>query len=437
MRRLSLRQIASLLGFGYLFFLAIELVGRGMKVSFKDALHDLVAGHGGGISELGSFFLGLLGTSLVQSSSTVTSMSVVLTQEGVIPLVVAVGIAHGANLGTTVTSTLVAFFTNVRRSSGRLWEDAKAMLFAPRTHGFKTAVGTAVVHDMFNIIMVTGILLAVELPFGAVREAASASAEVVAGALQSTSWLPGILQWVSPGTYTKPVSTLLLTFGAPGWLLALVGLPLLFASLKGFANRMKAAVLRGVDEEDVEEVGERLLGKTAWGTFGRGLLLTVLVQSSSATTSIVVPLAAMGFFPVRKILPFIFGANIGTCTTAVLAASSGLGEAGFHVGMTVALSHLYLNTLAVILVAAFPPLSTSILGSADWLSSRAASRPVVLLMYLALLCVVAPTLPMMLPVGVTGAILGLGVAAMVIGPHLVNRVPVDLEAAPAAFHQPG
>lgn len=417
-RRPGLTGFASLAGYGYLFFLAIELLGRGMKMSFAAPLKAYLEGDGAGLGELGSFMVGVLGTALVQSSSTVTSMAVVLTQEGVIPLVVAVGVVHGANLGTSVTSSVVAFFTNVRPSTGSLWRDLKAMVFEPRSRGFRAGVGTAVVHDMFNVVMVTGILIALELPFGIVRGAAGASADAIGHALHATSWLPDAMKVVSPGTYTKPVSKALLSFGVPAWALALAGLPLLFAALKGFARRMKAVALRGVDEKDLVGVGERLLGRTDTGTFLRGLILTTLIQSSSATTSLVVPLAAMGLFSVRKVFPFILGANIGTCATAVLAASAGVGSEGFHVGMTVALSHLYLNTLAVALVVVVPGLRPAILAAAEWLGSRAAQRPVLLLGYLGLLAIVAPAVVATLPEPVALAFLGGMLTLVVVGPGL-------------------
>jgi sodium-dependent phosphate cotransporter len=419
-RPIPMQRALSLMGFGYLFFLAISFVGTGMKASFAKPLKAYLEGDGAGLGEMGSFVIGILGTALVQSSSTVTSMAVVMTQEGVLPLIIAVGIVHGANLGTSVTSSLVAFFANVKPSTGRLWADLKALFFGPREAGFRPAVGTAVVHDMFNIIMVTGILLALELPFGIIMKSAQASAATVAETLQSIAWLPGVLKWVSPGAYTKPVAKALMEFGVPGWALALAGLPLLFASLKGFAGRMKQAVLRGVDTTDLTAVGDKLLGKTGFDTFMRGLIVTILVQSSSATTSMVVPLAAMGLFSVRKVFPFILGANIGTTTTAVLAASAGVGVAGFEVGMTVALSHLYLNSLAVLIAVAIPGVTTSILGSADWVARRAGQRPVVLPIYLALLALVVPAVALTLPTLVSAIVLGVLLLAMLGGPHVAR-----------------
>lgn len=51
-----------------------------------------------------------------------------------------------------------------------------------------------------------------------------------------------------------------------------------------------------------------------------GAIFTALVQSSSATTGIVIVLASQGFLPLPAGIALIFGANIGTCFTAWLAS---------------------------------------------------------------------------------------------------------------------
>ncbi len=51
-----------------------------------------------------------------------------------------------------------------------------------------------------------------------------------------------------------------------------------------------------------------------------GLALTAVVQSSSATTGILIALASTGAMGINVALPIIFGCNIGTCVTALLAS---------------------------------------------------------------------------------------------------------------------
>jgi sodium-dependent phosphate cotransporter len=415
------RRVLSVIVSGWLFFFALELMGRGMKLSFAGPLQAFLADNAGAFTELRSFVIGVLGTAVVQSSSTVTSMCVVLTQEGVMPLVIAAGIVHGANLGTSVTSSIVAFATDAPRWTGRPLRDLKALLFAPRGPGFERAVGTAVVHDFFNIIMVTAILVFLELPFGWILRLSEWAAGGVAGRLAGADGALAVLGWLSPKTYTAPVAEALQGLGLPGGLMALGGLALLFGALKLFSGQMRALVLQGTDEDDATAMGDRLLGRHPADTFVRGLALTMLVQSSSATTSMVVPLAAMGFFGVKRIFPFILGANVGTTTTALLAAAGGLGTPGLHEGLSIALCHLFLNAAAVGIAVVVPGLPTSILGSAKLLGRAAARRPAWLLVYLGMLTVVLPVGVYLLPQDVAAVGMVVGMLSLLLGPHVWVR----------------
>lgn len=51
-----------------------------------------------------------------------------------------------------------------------------------------------------------------------------------------------------------------------------------------------------------------------------GLIATAIVQSSSVTTGIIVLLASMGLIDFAGALPLLFGTNIGTCVTALIAS---------------------------------------------------------------------------------------------------------------------
>ena len=440
----TLKHALSMALYAYLFFLSITMLGSGMKSAFKGPVDAFLKDHGDSFTELVSFVVGVLGTSLVQSSSTVTSMAVVLAQEDILPLVIAIGIVHGANLGTSVTSSLVAFASEIRPLTGRPLQDLRALLFQPRLPGFHRAVSTAVVHGLFNAVLVTAILLALEIPFGIVHRLAEYSANGVASLARQGGTLLSVLDYVSPKTYTKPVVTLLKDVGFLG--VDLAGIPegpghtavyvalvvgsfaLLFLSLRGFSRTVKGWLMEGQDvgADDMaglRQMGERLLGKSPLDTFVRGLVLTILVQSSSATTSMVVPLAALGLFSIRQVFPFVMGANIGTTTTALIAAAQSFGSEGFAEGMTIALCHFYLNVLAVVLVAVVPGLQRSILGATQWLADRSEEAPAWLLGYLAALTVGMPVVVYFLPTIAAGAVLGLVVIVMIVGPHLyLNRV---------------
>ncbi|MGM8259478.1 Na/Pi symporter, partial (plasmid) [Clostridium perfringens] len=51
-----------------------------------------------------------------------------------------------------------------------------------------------------------------------------------------------------------------------------------------------------------------------------GLALTAILQSSSATTGILIALASTGSININIVLPILFGCNIGTCVTALIAS---------------------------------------------------------------------------------------------------------------------
>lgn len=81
-----------------------------------------------------------------------------------------------------------------------------------------------------------------------------------------------------------------------------------------------------------------------------GALLTALIQSSAATTGIVIVLASQGLISLEAGIAVAFGANVGTCGTALLAAIGKPREA-----VRAALVHVLFNLIGVILWAAFIP----------------------------------------------------------------------------------
>ena len=88
------------------------------------------------------------------------------------------------------------------------------------------------------------------------------------------------------------------------------------------------------------------LGRGPLAGIGSGTLITILVQSSSTTTSLIVPLAGAGSLSLRQVYPFTLGANIGTTITALLAATAITGD--FEVlALQIALVHLLFNVIAV------------------------------------------------------------------------------------------
>lgn len=78
-----------------------------------------------------------------------------------------------------------------------------------------------------------------------------------------------------------------------------------------------------------------------------GMFVTIMVQSSSITTSVLTPLVAIGLIPLNDMLPLTLGANIGTTVTGILAAT--VVTSNPVSAWQVALSHLLFNLFGIII----------------------------------------------------------------------------------------
>jgi len=112
------------------------------------------------------------------------------------------------------------------------------------------------------------------------------------------------------------------------------------------------------------------------------------VQSSSITTSVVIPLAGAGILTLRQIYPYTLGANVGTTITACLAALA--VPEHFLAAVTVALSHLFFNVCGIVAITATPILRNVPIRLAEWMSSEAIKRRWVPLVYILIVFFVIP-----------------------------------------------
>jgi len=305
-----------------MFFTSLELMGESFKLM------------GGGLAEtllkmtsnpFVGLFIGILATSLVQSSSTTTTLTVSLVAAGVLDIAGAIPIVMGANIGTSVTNTIVSLGSVTRKEE------------------FRRAMAGATVQDFFNFLAVA-VLFPLELMFQVVSRPAAYFTESLAN-IGGTQLLSPVKQ------VTEPIAGLVIAAsGQSGVIVMLAGLGLLFLSLKFLVSLLKSLVLGQ---------SERVLHEYIFGhpvvSMLLGVALTFLVQSSSITTSLTVPLVGAGILTVTQIYPFVLGANIGTTMTAILAAlvlsSSGApGTAEALQGIAavkVALAHLFFNLYGI------------------------------------------------------------------------------------------
>ena len=305
-----------------LFFLYAFLVSIGM---LSQAFQLFGGGFVDGLLESASnpvlgLFVGILVTTLVQSSSTTTSLVVAMVGGGAMPVATAIPVIMGANIGTSVTNTLV--------SLGHL----------RRGREFYRAFSASTVHDFFNIIAVAILFpLQVSTNFLGVLSTATSNLLEQIGGLTFTSPLKMV---------TAPVvDAAVALFGGRPFLLLIAALAIMFLSLHRLVVVLKVLVLGRV-----ESFFDQIVFKNAGRAMLLGLMLTVLVQSSSITTSLVVPLAGAGILTLRQIFPYTLGANVGTTITAMLAALA-VGELS---AVTVAFAHLFFNLSGIALIWPLP-----------------------------------------------------------------------------------
>jgi sodium-dependent phosphate cotransporter len=292
---------------------------------------------------------GLLATALVQSSSTVTAVIVGLVAGG-LPVGIAIPMILGANVGTTVTNTIV--------SLGSATESAS----------FRRAFAAASVHDIFNLLALA-IFLPIEVAFG-VLERASA---VLAGAIGGQGFAAGGGSVWSPDALIDPAASLVGTVVSLGGIVQppLAGILMIAVGVGGVVGAVLAlgAILRAAMTGTARGILDHSLGRGRVRGAVAGAITTVLVQSSSTTTSLVVPLAGAGAITLRQVYPFTVGANVGTAVTALIAA---FGVQGPHAetALQIALVHLLYNTLAGTVFLAVPLLSDVPVRGAEWLSAQ-------------------------------------------------------------------
>ena len=338
-----------------LFVGALELLGAGASRLGGGAAAGLVRAADNPFLAL---FLGVLATSLVQSSSSVTSLVVALVASGTLTVDGAIPIVMGANIGTTVTSTLVAF--------GHITQPEE----------FRRAVAGASVHDLFNVVTVA-ILLPLQLAFGVL----SRPAAWLQASLGGIDGLP-----LPSRTLLAPLaeSAAALT-GGNGLVLLLVGTAALLVAIRLLVSLLRRVVLGP---------SERALDRAVFGHPGRsmafGLVLTFVVQSSSVTTSLVVPLLGAGLLTARQVLPYTMGANVGTTLTALLAAlvfagaAVGPEQAAYAAaGLTVALAHGLFNVLGVAMLYPVRAVREALVHAAEALGRLAYRNRAYALVYVA------------------------------------------------------
>ncbi len=348
----------------YAFLISVGLIGAGFKGLGKGFAETLISGSAGPLLGL---FIGILATTVIQSSSTTTSLVVGMVAAGTfgddprIAISMAVPYIMGANIGTSVTNTIV--------SLGHIVSKVE----------FKRAFSASIIHDFFNIISVL-ILFPLQLYTNFLGKLAFGLATLLMGT--------GSITFKSPiKVITKPTIHGIeyifeqQSFINPHWLTIFVALILLFLSLRYLTKLIRSLVI-----SRLEAFFDTHIFKTAGRALLFGVFITVLVQSSSITTSLVIPLAGAGILTLRQIFPYTLGANIGTTITALLASLVSATLAP----VAVALSHLLFNILGIIIIWPIPQVRAFPLRLAEWFSALAVRYRIIPIIYIIVLFYIVP-----------------------------------------------
>ena len=338
----------------YLFLVGIKGLSSGIKLLGGDFANQIMTTTSNPFIAL---LVGILATTLFQSSSTTTSLIVGMVSTGALTLSGAIPMIMGANIGTTVTNTIVSMGHIIRGNE------------------FKRAFSAATHHDIFNVLSVI-ILLPLELAFGLIEKAATGLGTLLFGTISTEevfkSPIKAAIKWGS-----KQVQEL--SFDNTT-LYIILSVLLTFAMLFFIVKLLRSLVLN-----NIQQYFDDYIFKSAARAMAFGIILTIMVQSSSITTSTIVPLAGAGVVRLHQLYPFTIGANVGTTVTALLASLT-LNVTAMVAGF----AHLFFNIFGIIIIFLNPLLKNIPLDLADWLSEKAVDNRFLPLLYLIVFFFILP-----------------------------------------------
>ncbi|XP_061682119.1 sodium-dependent phosphate transport protein 2B-like [Syngnathoides biaculeatus] len=399
-------KLALLLGLLYLFICSLDVLSSAFQLVGGKAAGDIFKENVILANPVAGLVIGVLVTVLVQSSSTSSSIVVSMVSSGLLEVRSAVPIIMGANIGTSVTNTIVA------------------MMQAGNRNEFRRAFAGATVHDFFNWLSVL-VLLPLEVATGVLEKLThliiesfhiqsgedapdllkiitepltesiiqldkSVITQIATGdaAARNKSlikiwckkktnttfwnatvescpaggvcWEQGGEIWTEMNTtwtdYLEKCSHIFVNADLPD---LAVGLILLGMSLFILCSCLILIVklLNSMLKGQVAVVIKKVLNTDFPFPFGWvtgyiaimvGAGMTFIVQSSSVFTSAITPLVGIGVISLERAYPLTLGSNIGTTTTAILAAMASPGETLAN-SLQIALCHFFFNIMGILL----------------------------------------------------------------------------------------
>jgi sodium-dependent phosphate cotransporter len=317
-----MRTVAFIILAFLLFLFALDLMTSSLQHLKRNVSETILLATSNPFTGL---FIGLVITAMLQSSSTTTSLVVALVASGALTLESAIPIIMGANIGTTITATIVS------------------LGFISKKKEFRRAVSAGTYHYFFNLLTAV-VLFPLEYYYGFLSSLsrwvtrtvfASGGPTVESSGAHSWSGFSFITVWFVDAV-SSPFIPLVLA------------ILMLFASILIF-RKLISDLLKAKSPDAFS----RFFFKSPFKSFSWGLLTTAAIRSSSITTSVVVPIVANKIVTLKQAAPFIMGANVGTTVTAFLAA---ILQTNTSAAVSIAIVHFLFNLIGVLLFMPIPVL---------------------------------------------------------------------------------
>ncbi|XP_074652263.1 sodium-dependent phosphate transport protein 2B-like isoform X2 [Tubulanus polymorphus] len=397
----------------YLFICALDFMSSAFKILGGKAAGRAFADNELLANPVAGLMIGVLATVLVQSSSTSTSIVVTMVASKILYVRPAIPIIMGANIGTSVTNTIV--------SIGHISNKDE----------FRRAFAGATVHDMFNWLSVI-ILLPLEAASGYLYHLTKA----IINSMDLRTYTSGKKDLLK--TITKPFTSIVIQIDKKiiekiakgdeeaekkslmkicgkynetievgltrckymfmnvagiwddniiGAILLVISLFLLCLCLVLIVKTLNALLKGRIAIVLKKFVNADFPGKCSFLTGYLAILLgaglTVLVQSSSIFTSALTPLVGVGVLSLDRMYPLTLGANIGTTATGLLASLASDGKQ-LPNAMQVAFCHLFFNITGIIIFYPIPFMRKIPINMAKFLGMRTSNYrwfPIVYLIF--------------------------------------------------------
>ncbi|XP_027756649.1 sodium-dependent phosphate transport protein 2A isoform X2 [Empidonax traillii] len=398
----SLLKVPLMFGFLYLFVCSLDVLSSAFQLAGGKVAGDIFKDNAILSNPVAGLVVGILVTVLVQSSSTSTSIIVSMVSSGLLEVRSAIPIIMGSNIGTSVTNTIVALMQAGDRSEFKRafagatvhdcfnWLSVLVLLPLEVVSGYLHHVTRLVVAtfnirsgkdapDLLKIITEPFTKLIIQLDKSVITGIATGDESLRNRSLIRVWCGPASPQMAAVGLGPPPNCT------APGHCSTkgieilhnvtrqkcehlftdtplpdlAVGLVLLAGSLvvlctclillvKLLNSLLKGQVAKAIQKVINTDLPHPLSWLTGYFAMVVGAGMTFVVQSSSVFTSAITPLIGLGVISLERAYPLTLGSNIGTTTTAILAALASPGDK-LASSFQIALCHFFFNISGILL----------------------------------------------------------------------------------------